>query len=207
MSIEKEINRLTLHFKDHEMQTRFIKLQLSQSRHFFRYCFPIALLAIGLSFAIDFFGDGNINLLASKAAMFAFALILMFLCRCFPSLYLYAGSLLNFAFFAAHSVPMERDFDSCMRVFYFGADLFFLSVVIVDPSWIITFLLFLTTSCLFWLRFYDCFLSHYVIILETFATLIIIFVALAFTVHYLKRNLFFQKQLLEESSANWMSFL
>ena len=58
MSFSNEINPLTLHFRKREMQNRFISHQLAQNRHFFRYGFPILILALVGSLANEGLGDG-----------------------------------------------------------------------------------------------------------------------------------------------------
>ena len=94
-----------------------------------------------------------------------------------------------------------------MNLIYIVTDLFYLSVVIVDLSWVHSLFLYAGSSCLFWYRVRACLIPNLFFVLETSATLLAIFVTLGFSVHYLKRSLFYQRLLLEESSANWMGFL
>ena len=94
-----------------------------------------------------------------------------------------------------------------MNLIYIVTDLFYLSVVIVDISWVHSLFLYVGSSCIFWYRVSACLIPNLFFVLETYATLLAIFVTLGFSVHYLKRNLFYQRLLLEESSANWMGFL
>ena len=111
-------------------------------------------MALFGSFVNEALGDGHTSLLISKTALIAFAVAIWLLTRCFPRLYLYAGPLVIMAFLTAHTVPMDLDFDGCLNLFYLCTDLFYLSVVIVDHSWILTLLLYVGSSTAFWLRWH-----------------------------------------------------
>ena len=200
--------KIWLQFDDPALEQRYRNVQNQQSSLVIKIAFVVHLIAVLAITVQDCVQRREMNFVISNTTHLAFVVLLLVVSCLTPRFNLYLGYLVVISFFLTNSLIYTFDkFEEALHHHFRGIAIANFFIVFVDGNWILSCIATALPTHFFWALHSDTAGSSLTTMLDINYQFAVFILLTGWGVQAVKRNLFYQRVVMERSSNRWLSFL